>query len=332
MAHPGMPRAGALTLAKADLLRWLLLVDRKHASSTRALAMETSFRARIATHVSSLPTQDARFARFNTSPFVLLFYALQKGYTRISEIERAILPAKVFSSMETSAGRMVEAVVLPEYGWDFSPSEMHSTDSAIDGRRRSGDTLGLATLKSGPRCLNDGMSENLADAILGNSAEWAKQAGVKKSDFTYGVLYGTKKQSNKKDWHILRNIAKKLPSGVKVGPDDKWHCQFEKKGVRVTVTIRVGLELWNYVAGHDLAFMEICTALLRACVKPSSVQGGSQKFEISDLAEIISTKDVPDTFNTKILQRSQMEWLFFVARHFCDVLVAGDFSALSARK
>jgi hypothetical protein len=37
------------------------------------------------------------------------------------------------------------------------------------------------------------------------------QASQKK-DFTYGVLYGTKKQSNKKDWHILRNIFEKLPA------------------------------------------------------------------------------------------------------------------------
>ena len=90
---------------------------------------------------------------------------------------------------------------------------MHTANSAIDGKKIAGDTLCLATLKSGPRCLNDEMSENFADAILANCEAWAGDAGKKELDFTYGVLYGTRKQSNKKDWHILRNLARKLPGG-----------------------------------------------------------------------------------------------------------------------
>jgi hypothetical protein len=304
-------------------------VDADADSSKRALDMETEFRARITNHLESLPTANARFAKFNTSPFVLMFYALQHGYTRITEIEKAILPAKVFSSMETSAGRMVEAVVLPQYGWEFSPSEMHSIDSAIDGKRIAGDTLCLATLKSGPRCLNDEMSENFADAILANSFQWAGQAGKRRLDFTYGVLYGTRKQSNKKDWHILRNIARKYPEGIKESPEGKWHCRFERNGIAVTVTVRIGIELWNYIAGHELAFMEICTSLLRACVNPSDADVGASAYIISDLEQIISLAGLPTAFNAKILQRSQLEWLFFLARHFCDDLVPGDIGTLA---
>ena len=287
--------------------------------------METDFRDRITSHVESLPTQDAKFARFNTSPFVLMFYALQNGFTRISEVESAILPAKVFSSMETSAGRMVEAVVLPRYGWEIVPSEMHSVNSAIDGKKMTGDELCLATLKSGPRCLNDEMSENFADVILSNCTAWAQEAGVNKIDFTYGVLYGTKKQSNKKDWHILRNIAEKLPGGMKETPANKWQCSFEKDNVQVRVTIRIGVELWGYIAGHDLAFLEICTALIRSCIKPVNTKRGKHQYAIIDLEDIVSIAEIPDAFNIKILQRSQFEWLFFLARHFCDEIVPGDF-------
>lgn len=230
--------------------------------------------------------------------------------------------------METSAGRMVEAVVLPKHGWEFVPSGMHTINSAIDGKKTSGNTLCLATLKSGPRCLNDEMSENFADTILNNCEAWAKDAGKKKLEFTYGVLYGTKRQSNKKDWHILRNIAKKLPDGIKESPDGKWHCKFVKNGVAVTVTIRIGIDLWNYIAGHDLSFMEICTSLLRSCVKPADSESGKVAYTISDLEEIISLAGLPRTFNPKILQRSQLEWLFFIARHFCDDIRPGDLAAL----
>jgi hypothetical protein len=251
-----------------------------------------------------------------------MIHTFKKQYRHISQIEADILPAKVFSSMETSAGRMVEAVVLPVYKWQPAPSAMHTANSVIDGKKKSGNTLCLATLKSGPRCLNDEMSENIADAIIANSTEWATTANAKRIDFTYGVLYGTKKQSNKKDWHILRNITEKLPTrSIKVHPAGAWTCEYEKDGVKVVITIRIGIELWSYITGRDLGFMEMCVALIRACVSPSDTQPKDYKFTIADLGQIISLKSIPSDFNVSVLQRSQLEWLFFFARHFCDELV-----------
>src|SRR5882762_484104 len=73
MAHEGVPRPVALVLSKEDLLRSLVKVDNDKRSSNRALAMETNFRTRITSHLESLPTSNAKFAKFNTSPFVLMF-------------------------------------------------------------------------------------------------------------------------------------------------------------------------------------------------------------------------------------------------------------------
>jgi hypothetical protein len=47
-----------------------------------------------------------------------------------------------------------------------------------------------------------------------------------------------------------------------------------------------------------------------------------------DLDEIISLEPVPKNFNVSILQRSQLEWLFFFARHFCDELLDEDLTAV----
>ncbi|MBK7930027.1 MAG: hypothetical protein IPJ98_21895 [Bryobacterales bacterium] len=248
-----------------------------------------------------------------------MIYSLQQGYRHISEIEGDILPAKVFSSMETSAGRMVETVVLPVFGWQVVPSEMHSVNSVLDGRCKKGNVLCLATLKSGPRCLNDEMSENIADAILGNFQSWASEHGVKQIDFTYGVLYGTQRLSNKKDWHILRKIKEKLVGGsVLEPPDNQWHCKFTKNGVTVTVTIRIGTDLWNYFGGKGSTFVELSAALIRACISPSDTQPMDYKFTIADLPQIISLASIPNSYNVSLLQRSQLEWLFFFSRHFCD--------------
>jgi hypothetical protein len=327
--HEGLPRSVKFTLSKTALLEALAAVDKNKEATARVLKLENDFRQKVQSHVEALPTSEAEFSKFNTNPFVLMIHTFKKQYRHISQIEEDILPAKVFSSMETSAGRMVEAVVLPVYTWQSVPSAMHTANSVIDGKKKSGSTPCLATLKSGPRCLNDEMSENIADAIIANSTTWATQAKVKKIDFTYGVLYGTKKQSNKKDWHILRNIAEKLPAAtIKVNPNHGWTCEYEKDGVKAVVTIRIGIELWNYITGQDLGFMEMCVALIRACVSPSDVQPKGHTFTIVDLEEIISLEPVPKNFNVSSLQLSQLEWLFFVARHFCDELLDEDLTAV----
>ncbi|HEV3255511.1 MAG TPA: hypothetical protein VG013_01400 [Gemmataceae bacterium] len=321
-AHPDLPRATAITLSKGWLLAALARIDTDDRARGRVLALETEFRRRIATHVESLPLDDALFAKFNTNPFVLLFHATKKGYTHVSQIEEDILPSKLFASMETSAGRMVEAVVLPRFGWECVASAMHTAESVLDGRKPGSNPLRLATLKSGPRCLNDEMSENIADAIVANCVGWAKAAGVTQIDFTYGVLYGTPKQSNKKDWHILRKISEKVPAtAIKVSPKKAWTCAFKKGGVRVDVTIRVGKSLWDYIAENDLVFVELACALIRACVSPSSTEPADYQFTIPDLPAIVSLESVPADYNVSTLQRSQLEWLFFFARHFCDRLV-----------
>ena len=285
--------------------------------------MESEFRDRIDIHVSALPTADAKFAKFYTSPFVLLIYSHHHHYSRVSEIEADILPAKVFSSMETSAGRMIEDVTLPIYGWQSVISEMHTANSALDGRRVGGNESFVATLKSGPRCLNDEMAENFADAVIANAGAWAAEGGGSRVDFSYGVLYGTQKQSNKKDWHILRNLREKVPrrgGEMIVDPSDRWECSFVLDGIEVGAAVRVGTDWWEYLGGTTCS-LEVWTALIRACVLPGELDDSGHKYVISDLHEIVSMDAVPDDYNVAVLQRSQLPWLFFVARHFCDALV-----------
>lgn len=315
-----LPQAKNKVLSKKDLLAQLIAVDRNEDTRTKILKLENDFRDRIATHFARLPIGSVSFSKINTSPFVLMFYCKQKGYHYVSQIEQDILPAKLFSSMETSAGRMVQQVVLPAYGWENVESPMHSFESVIDARRLDGGTLRLATLKSGPRCLNDAMSKDIAEDIVGHSEQWAKGAEVDHIDFTYGVLYGTERQSNKKDWHILRNIVEIVGSKFVVEhPRNQWKCSFRMRNIRVDVSIRLGTQLWSYLGG-DYAFIEILTALLRACVTPVSVAQREYHYAISDLGQILSLSSIPHDFNVSLIQRSQIEWLFFLARHFCDTI------------
>jgi hypothetical protein len=309
-----------VALSKIALLRTLHDIDQDASARQRVLAIETEFRSRINNHIAALPAAESVFSKFSTSPFVLMMYSHRKRYTRISQIESDILPAKLFSSMETSAGRMIEEIMLPQFGWSCVPSGMHTPNSALDGRKVVGNVLNVATLKSGPRCLNDEMSENFADAIVKHAKTWADHAKVKEIDFTYGVLYGTPKQSNKKDWHIIRNLFDKLPPGCfHALPHNQWLCEFDHEGIRIKATIRIGKDWWDFLGGES-CLVELCAALIRVCVLPGEMDPENYAYTISDLAQITSMHSVPESFNTAILQRSQIPWLFFLARHFCDSL------------
>jgi hypothetical protein len=214
--HLDLPaREKPLVLSKRKIFEALARIDGDADARTRILTIETGFRKKIDSHLLGLPTAQANFQKFNTSPFVLMFYSKKRGYTRVSEIESDIIPAKVFSSMETSAGRMVEEVVLPVYGWKSCRARCIGR---VASRRRKigGEQFCAVTLKSGPRCLNDEMAQNIGRDVARNVAAWARNNEADTVDFTYGVLYGTKAASNKKDWHVLRSIVEALPVSAEI--------------------------------------------------------------------------------------------------------------------
>ena len=321
--NPGIPQnIQSVILRKRDIFAALKRIDADESAKDRILRMESDFRTRIDSHLDGLPQQSSNFQKFNTSPFVLTFYSRQQGYQHVSQIENAIVPAKVFSSMETSAGRMVEAVALPVYGWETVPSTMHSVESVLDGCKRTNDgTFMAATLKSGPRCLNDEMAKDIGVDVVRNSRAWMASHQVSSVEFTYGVLYGTKKQSNKKDWHILRNIHSGLPasSNVTQRHEGSWSISYADDNSTVSATVRVGIEWWTYLGGPD-AWLELCVSLIRACITPGSIPTTTATYQISDLGSILDISVIPAEYNVALLQRSQYEWLLFLARHFCDDL------------
>ena len=320
--HADLPtNVPSVNISKTDIYAALTRIDNNAASRARVLKMENDFKRKIAMHLRGLPAADARFQKFNTSPFVLMFHSRRQGYHYVSDVEKDIIPAKVFSSMETSAGRMVEEVVLPIYGWKVVPSQMHSDESVLDGQRTVVDDFMCATLKSGPRCLNDEMAKDIGADVVKHAGAWAAKHHAAKIDFTYGVLYGTKRQSNKKDWHILRNIAELVLQDAQTLSSHKqaWSVSYRHRGLEVTATVRVGVEWWNFLGGSD-TWLEVCVALIRACIDPAGPRGRQPGYTISDLANILDTSGLPAGFNVAILQESQIEWLLFLARHFCDEL------------
>lgn len=321
----GLPRPPSVSLSKSQLLNDLQEIDKDTNSQQRVAAMEVDFRSRIGIHLDALAKASKPFRKYNTNPFVLLMYSSQKQYRRVKETEAAIVPAKVFSSMETSAGKMVERVMLSHYGWECVDSAMHTTESVVDGRKLDGDTLRLVTLKSGPNCINDSMTDSISSEIVKYAADWGRQASVKKVEFTIGILYGTPKMSNKKDWHILRKAALAVQdSGSKAtlveSPDDKWQFQFKVKGVAVTANIRIGKSFWDHLGCGCDAYTEMLCAAIRSCIEPTNRATDQAPFIIPDLESIVELPAAYAKQSFVILQQSQLEWFMLLAAHFCESL------------
>ena len=60
--------------------------------------------------------------------------------------------------------------------------------------------------------------------------------------------------------------------------------------------------------------------MIRACIVPSLVSSSDNDYIIPDMASIVSTDFLSDSYNVSLLQGSQLPWLFFIARHYCDEL------------
>lgn len=77
-AHPDLPKPEPLLLDKAHIFARLKAVDQDPAATNRILRMEEEFRARTGSHLTRLPAGTAKFRKFNTNPFVLMFYSKQQ--------------------------------------------------------------------------------------------------------------------------------------------------------------------------------------------------------------------------------------------------------------
>lgn len=302
--HPDLPRSLPVRLSTAKIFEGLERIDSDPAARLRVLEMERRFRIRVEAYLSA----KARKGKPMTNPFVLMMHSRRMGYRGVAEVVRDIPAGAGFASMETEAGKMVERVTFEVFGWSIVESAMHSDNTVVDAWKIDDRTLRCATLKSGPRCLNDAMSKDIGSDMAKNVAGWASQNNADQVDFSYAVIYGTPLKSNKKDWHVLRNIAESIPQGSIVSQSHKkaWALGYTDGSVKISAAVRVGLDWWNYLGGPD-TWIEVSAAFIRACIQPTT-----DGIQVEALA--------PEDFNVAILQKSQLEWLLLTAKHFCDTL------------
>lgn len=262
----------------------------------------------------------------STNPFVLAAYAELFDIENLKQVDDIVAAAKVFSSLETAAGRVVEDVVPPFYGWRQIDSAGHSLLSEIDSARIINGTAELIALKSGPMCINDSMVSQIANAVSKHWIRWADEFKVKRVRYIVGMNYSTAKNSNKKDWHIVRLAQEHLAEqGVQIltscseVKDRRPIARsfFEAKSGEYTLRVETmqGKALWAHVAGTPAAFLEICWAMTE-CLNTVAVAADT-KYTTEEMREIVG---FAARINSPEVDASKKQWLTLFARHFVDIL------------
>ncbi|MDC0212774.1 PmeII family type II restriction endonuclease [Euryarchaeota archaeon] len=226
----------------------------------------------------SINIAKTEFKGTNTNPFVASALARIFDQTNVHDMSTLYIAGKAVSSIETAAGKIVEAVVPMVYGWKTIESPTNSPLSEIDCMIRRGDEVILAALKSGPACINDSMSGKIASAICNHNNFWFNHFKCTKIRFIVGMNYSSPRNSNKKDWHILR-LAEKDPDfgfeskGCSIHSsciqDDNIavnNLKVETNNNTLVIQTSHGESFWDLVSGPSCRFAttEICLALANA--------------------------------------------------------------------
>lgn len=272
----------------------------------------------------------------STNPFVLAAYAELFDVETLKQVDDIVAAAKVFSSIETAAGRVVEDVLPPFYGWTQVYSPGHTVLSEIDSAKVNGDSVSLVALKSGPMCINDSMVSQIANAISNNWREWADHWGVRQVRYVVGMNYSTAKNSNKKDWHIVRLAEERLAeSGVTITsscinatnprPIASSFFTAEHDGYSIRCETLQGRNLWEFIANSSSAFLEICWAMMK-CLNVVASSSGQANFTTDGMLEI---QEVAHEIEVDGISEAEKQWLLLFARHFVDEITRTGYSQLN---
>lgn len=256
-------------------------------------------------------------ADYRTNPYVLLTSASVMNLDEPARFAAFLFNTKLYMGLETSFGKSIEAAFLAPYPlhpdakhkWIDAPEKIAEfaklkglareekaqvrsgsvwrevDKSCVVGTRRY-----MASIKSGPNCINDSQVQAMTSAIIQHHKQW--MADTKKTypevtglDIVVGLTYGTDRTTNNKENQIL---AKLLAAGFEEEDRAKRPGVLIDTATRsIRVYRRVGKEFWAFIgnpvapSGTGFVFLEIMLALSKAL---------SSGMEAADLETRINNK------------------------------------------
>lgn len=237
------------------------------------------------------------------------------------EIAEFIFGAKLYMALETAFGKSVEDVVMPIYpaidaeaGWKEHPKKVEEMSGdargedlvwqKVDKYCVVDDTAYLATVKSGPRTLNESTTDSMKSDIAEHSEAWLegtqeRHSQVENLEVIIGLTYGTDNTTNNKEMRILLKLVEEgfeevnrgRQPGVVVHPDND----------DIKVHSKVGIDFWSLVANPrdpdtgEFAFLEMLLGFVKAADEAGEALIDKTEDNVSSLEETIDALDMPDS-------------------------------------
>jgi hypothetical protein len=258
---------------------------------------------------------------YRLNPYAITAIAGILDFESVEEISEFIFGAKLYMSLETAFGKSVENIVMPVYpipdvetGWKEHPEKVKEMQS--DGRGEDlawqkidkycvvDDTAYLATVKSGPRTLNESTTDSMKSDIATHSDTWLEgtrnhHPGVDELEVIIGLTYGTDNSTDSKEMRVLLKLVeegfvekdRQNHPGVIVHPDNQ----------NITVHTQVGIDFWSFVANPqdpqsaEYAFLEVLLGLIKASDEAGEALKGKTAEKVKSLEEIIDGLAMPDS-------------------------------------
>ncbi len=239
-------------------------------------------------------------ADYSTNPYVLLTSASVMNLEDPARFASFLFNTKLYMGLETSFGKSIEAAFVSPYPlnqnakhkWIDAPEKIAefaklkglgreekarvrtgSVWREVDKSCVVGNRRYMASIKSGPNCINDSQVQAMTSAIMQHHMQWladtkATYPDVTGLDIVVGLTYGTDRTTNNKENQIL---AKLLAAGFEEEDRTKRPgVLIDRKTKSIRVYRRIGRDFWAFIGdpvephATEFVFLEVMLALSKA--------------------------------------------------------------------
>lgn len=332
-------RAARHTYSQDEIVALFAQVDQQRVES-----LASTLGTYITTNLPAAIERREGLPGYRTNPYVLMTSANVMGLTDPRRFADFLFNNKLYMGLETSFGKAIEAAFVGPYPlhrqadhhW-IDPPEKLAEAAALSGLSSQQKAMRrvasvwrevdkscvvqgrryMASIKSGPNCINDSQVQATTQAIADNHRTWMDStrktyADVKDLDIVIGITYGTDSTTNNKENQIL---AKLLEKGfVEEDRRRKPGVLIDKRTRRDRVYRYVGKDFWafigNAVAPRSTAFvfLEVLLALSKG------------------LADSMAAADLESRINAKLEVLAQALRSLMFPRDSLPQWVRADFS------
>ena len=258
---------------------------------------------------------------YRLNPYAITAIAGILDFDTSEEISEFIFGSKLYMSLETAFGKSVESIVLPIYpipsttaGWKEHPEkerEMKSDSRTedlvwqdVDKYCVIGDTAYITTVKSGPRTLNEDITDSIKDDIANHSETWLEgtqkhHPDVEELNISIGLTYGTDNSTNNKEMRILLKLVEE--GFVEIDRDGKPGVIQHPENGDITVESHVGIDFWSYIGNPQNpddakhVFLEVLLGMIEAADETGEALRSTTGDKIQKLTGAVDTLTIPES-------------------------------------